>query len=164
MISSKVENALNEQIKKEFYSSYLYLSMAAHFESINLKGLANWMKIQANEETKHAMKIYNYTLERGGKVVFQRMDAPPSKWESPERVFSDAYKHEQKVTESIDRMVDLARSEKDNATGVFLQWFVNEQVEEEASTHEITQKLKMIGGNPPALIMLDAELAKRSPS
>ena len=164
MINSKVEGALNDQIRKEFYSSYLYLSMAARLESMNLKGFAHWMKIQANEETKHAMKIYEHLSERGGKIILQQIDAPPSDWKSAEEMFSEAYQHEQKVTESINKIVELARTEKDNATEVFLQWFVNEQVEEEASTYEITQKLQLIGDNAPVLLMLDAELGKRSSS
>jgi len=164
MIGSKVEKALNDQIQKEFYSSYVYLSMAAQFESMNLKGFAHWMQVQAGEETKHGMKIYRHVIERGGRVVLQPIDAPPPNWKSAKEMFTKAYEHEQKVTESINSMVELARKEKDNATEVFLQWFVNEQVEEEASTNEITQKLHVVGDNGPALMMLDAELHKRSSS
>ena len=164
MINSKVEGALNDQIRKEFYSSYLYLAMAAQFESMNLKGFSHWMQVQANEETKHGMKIYGHVNERGGRVTLQPIEAPPSNWKSAKEMFTDAYQHEQKVTESINNIVELARSEKDHATEVFLQWFVNEQVEEEASTNEITQKLKLIGDNAPALVMLDSELQKRSVS
>jgi len=164
MIDSKVEGALNDQIRKEFYSSYLYLSMAGQFESMNLKGFAHWMQVQANEETKHAMKIYGHVNERGGKVVLQQIDAPPSNWKSAKEMFTEAYQHEQKVTESINKIVELARTKKDNATEVFLQWFVNEQVEEEASANQIKQKLQLIGDNAPALVMLDAELGKRSTS
>ena len=169
MINSKVERALNDQLKKEFYSFYLYLSMAAHFESMNLKGFAHWMRIQANEETKHAMKIYEHINQRGGRVVLQQIDAPPSSWKSAKEMFAEAYQHEQKITESINKIIGLSRAEKDNASEVFLQWFVNEQVEEEASTNEIAQKLQMIGdtASHPAslshfLFMLDAELGKRS--
>lgn len=164
MINSKVESALNDQIRKEFYSSYLYLSMAAYFASQNLKGFAKWMQVQAGEETKHGMKIYGHLNERGGKITLQQIDAPPSHWKSAKEIFTEAYQHEQKVTESINKLVELARTEKDNATEVFLQWFVNEQVEEEASASEIAQKLQMIGDNAPALVMLDAELGKRSPA
>jgi ferritin len=162
MISSKVEGALNDQIRKEFYSSYLYLSMGAQFESMNLKGFAHWMQVQASEETKHGMKIYGHVNERGGKVLLQPIEAPPSKWKSAKEMFTEAYHHEQKVTESINKIVELARKEKDNATEVFLQWFVNEQVEEEASTNEIAQKLQLIGDDAPAIVMLDSELHKRS--
>lgn len=164
MINSIVEDALNDQIQKEFYSSYLYLSMAARFESMNLKGFAHWMQVQANEETKHAMKIYQHLNERGGKVILQRIDAPKSSWKSTKEAFVEAYEHELKVTESINKIIELARTKKDNATEVFLQWFVNEQVEEEASTNAITKKLQLIGDNAPALVMLDAELGKRATS
>jgi ferritin len=163
MISKKVEAALNDQIRKEIYSSYLYLSMAAQFASMNLNGFAHWMKIQTAEETKHAMKIYEHVNSRNGRVILQQIDAPPSEWRSAKEMFNDAYQHEQKVTESINKIVELARAEKDNATEVFLQWFVNEQVEEEASANEILQKLQLAGDNPAAIIMLDAELGKRSP-
>ena len=164
MIDSKVEKALNDQIQKEFYSSYVYLSMAAQFESMNLKGFAHWMQVQVGEETKHGMKIYGHVVERGGRVILQPIDAPPSNWKSAKEMFTKAYQHEQKVTESINGIVELARKEKDNATEVFLQWFVNEQVEEEASTNEIIQKLHLMGETAPALVMLDAELLKRSSS
>ena len=162
MINSKVEAALNDQIRKEFYSSYLYLGMAARFNSLNLKGFAKWMKVQAGEETKHGMKIYDFVEERGGKVVLQQINAPPSNPKSPREMFEEASQHEHMVTESIDKLIEVARGEKDNATEVFLQWFVNEQVEEEASTNEISQKLQLIGDSAPTLLMLDAELGKRA--
>jgi ferritin len=164
MINQKVERALNAQMNKEFYSSYLYLSMAAHFESLNLKGLGHWMRIQSQEEYGHAMKFFGHLIEREGKVTLPNIDSPPFKWESPERVFRDAYEHEKKVTKSIHDLLELAKAEKDHAAELFLQWFVKEQVEEEASANEITQKLHMIGGNGAALLMLDSELGKRSPS
>jgi ferritin len=162
MINSKVESALNDQLRKELYSFYLYLSMAAHFESMNLKGFAHWMKIQGNEEMKHAMKIFEHITQRGGKVILLQIDAPPSSWKSAKEIFAEAHQHEQKVTESINKIVELSKAEKDNASEVFLQWFVNEQVEEEASTYEIAQKLQMIGDAAPTLFMLDAELGKRT--
>lgn len=162
MIGHKVEGALNDQIRKEFYSSYLYLSMAAQFESMNLKGFAHWMQVQAAEETKHGMKIYGHMNERSGRVILQPIDAPPSKWKSAKEMFTQAYHHEQQVTASINKIVELARSEKDNATEAFLQWFVTEQVEEEASTNEIMQKLQVLGDNAPALLMMDAEMHKRA--
>ena len=161
MISKKVEIALNDQIRKEIYSSYLYLSMAAQFASMNLNGFAHWMKIQAGEETKHGMKIYEHLNERGGRVILQQIDAPPPTWKSAKEMFQDAYQHEQKVTKSINKIVELARAEKDNATEIFLQWFVSEQVEEEASANEILQKLQLAGENPVTLLMFDAELGKR---
>ena len=162
MISQKIADALNDQIRKEVYSSYLYLSMAAQFASMNLNGFAHWMKIQTGEETKHAMKIYDHLNQRNGRVILQQIDAPPSSWKSAKEMFQDAYQHEQKVTESINKIVELARAEKDYATEAFLQWFVNEQVEEEASTNEILQKLQLMGDNPVALLVLDSELSKRS--
>ena len=162
MIGKKVEDALNDQIRKEIYSSYVYLSMAAQFASMNLNGFAHWMKIQTGEETKHAMKIYDHLNQRNGRVILQQIDAPPSSWKSAKEMFQDAYQHEQKVTESINKIVELARAEKDYATDAFLQWFVNEQVEEETSTNEILQKLQVMGDNPAALLMLDSELSKRS--
>ena len=162
MISQKIGDALNDQIRKEVYSSYLYLSMAAQFASMNLNGFAHWMKIQTGEETKHAMKIYDHLNQRNGRVILQQIDAPPSSWKSAKEMFQDAYQHEQKVTESINKIVELARAEKDYATEAFLQWFVNEQVEEEASTNEILQKLQLMGDNPVALLVLDSELSKRS--
>jgi ferritin len=129
---------------------------------MNLKGFAKWMKIQAGEETKHGMKIYEFLEGRGGRVILQQINAPPSNQNSAREIFEAASQHEHMVTESIDKIVELARAEKDNATEVFLQWFVTEQVEEEASTGEISQKLQLIGDNAPALLMLDAELGKRS--
>jgi ferritin len=161
MISQKIGDALNDQIRKEVYSSYLYLSMAAQFASMNLNGFAHWMKIQTGEETKHAMKIYDHLNERNGRVILQQIDAPPSSWKSAKEMFQDAYQHEQKVTESINKIVELARAEKDYATDALLQWFVNEQVEEEASTNEILQKLQLMGDSPVALLVLDSELSKR---
>jgi ferritin len=164
MIKQKIESALNAQMNKEFYSSYLYLSMAAHFELLNLRGLGHWMRIQSQEEYGHAMKFFGHLIEREGKVTLQHIEAPPSKWESPEKVFKDAYGHEQKITKSINELVELAKAEKDHPAELFLQWFVKEQVEEEASANEITQKLHMIGGDGAALLMLDSELGKRSSS
>jgi ferritin len=161
MIGQKVEGALNEQMKKEVYSSYLYLAMASHFESVNLRGLARWMRVQSQEEYGHGMKLFDYLVERGGKVVLQQIDAPQMKWDSPRKVFEDAYQHEQKVTRSIGDLVELSKAENDHATQVFLQWFVNEQVEEEATASEIVQKLQLIGNEGAALFMLDGELGKR---
>ena len=163
MIKQKVEAALNEQMKKEFYSSYLYLSMAAHFESLNFNGFAHWMRIQSQEEYGHAVKIFQHLTERSGKVVLQQIDPPPSRWDSPKRVFEDAYQHEQKVTQSISDLVELSKAEKDHPTEICLQWFVKEQVEEEAAAQEIVQKLQLIGDEGGALFILDSELGKRMP-
>lgn len=163
MIKQKVEKALNNQINKEFYSYYLYLSMAAHFESNNLKGFGHWLRIQAKEEVEHAMKLYDYLISRGGRIVLQPIDAPPTDWKSHKAVFEDAYQHEQKVTGLITKLVELAKSEKDHSTEVFLHWFVKEQVEEEAVSHEVLQKLQVVGNEGAFLFMLDSELGKRPP-
>jgi ferritin len=162
LIKATVQKAINDQTRKEFYSYYLYLSMAAYFESINLRGFAHWMRVQAKEEQEHAMKFFEYIIERQGEVVLEAIDAPTAKWKSPVDVFEDAYNHERMVTESIHKIVDLAESEKDHATSVFLQWFVKEQVEEEGSANDILQKLKLIGSENSAVLVLDVELGKRA--
>ena len=161
MISKKVQDALNRQCNREMYSAYLYLSMSAYFQSLNLKGFANWMRVQTQEEMVHAMKFYDHINERNGRVTLQPVDGPPTEWASPLAVFEAAYKHEQNVTGLINDLVSLAVSEKDNATNIFLQWFVTEQVEEEASADEIVQQLKLIGDDANGLFMLDRELAQR---
>jgi len=152
---------LNKQVNAELYSSYLYLSMAAYFESINLKGFANWMKIQAQEEVTHAMKFFDYINERGGRVTLDTIKKPPAEWKSPLDVFENTYKHEVNVTKMINSLVDLAIKEKDHATYNMLQWFVAEQVEEEASADAIRQQLKFIGKDGRGLLMLDRELSRR---
>jgi len=161
MIKKKMQEALNKQLNAEYYSSYLYLSMAAYFESMNLKGFANWMRIQTQEEMVHVMKFYDYLIERGGKVTLSPIEGPPIKWSSPLAAFENAYQHEQKVTGLINDLVNLAIAEQDHATNNFLQWFVSEQVEEEASADEVVQKLKLIGKDSGGLFMLDRELAQR---
>lgn len=160
-IKKKIQDALNKQINRELYSDYLYLAMSAYFEAKNLKGFAHWMRIQAKEEEKHAMKLYYYVFERAGTVKLGAIEAPPFNWKSPLEAFKETYKHEQKVTEMIHNLVDLARVEKDHATETFLQWYVTEQVEEEASTNGIAQKLTLIDDSKSGLFMLDSELAKR---
>jgi ferritin len=161
MISRQIQDAFNNQLNAELYSAYLYLSMSAYFESMNLKGFANWMRCQAQEEMVHAMKFYSFLNDRGGRVVLSAIDSPPVKWDSPLAAFEDAYRHEQKVTGLINNLVDLAMQEKDHSAGAFLQWFVTEQVEEEASADAVVQKLKLAGGQGAALFMIDAELATR---
>jgi ferritin len=161
MISKKMEDALNSQVNAELYSAYLYLSMAAWFESQNLMGFAHWLKVQTQEEMVHGLKFFNFINDRGGKVKLAAIKAPEVKWESPLHAFEFTYKHEQKVTGLINNLVDIATTEKDRAAQVFLDWFVNEQVEEEKSSSEIAQKLKMIGDNSSALYMLNQELAAR---
>ncbi len=161
MVSEKMVEALNKQLNAELYSAYLYLSMSAYFDSKNLKGFASWMKIQAEEEYAHAMRFYDYISDRGGRVKLFAIDQPPSDWDSPLDAFKAVYDHEVKVTGLIHQLVDLALSEKDYSTYNMLQWFVSEQVEEEASADDIVQKLKMAGNDGPALMMIDKELALR---
>lgn len=161
MLSEKMQEALNTQINKEIYSAYLYLSMAAYCESINLKGLSNWMTIQVQEELSHAQKFFNYLPERGGKVNLQPIDGPETEWDSPLAVFKHVYEHEQMVTGLINGLVKLAREEEDYATESFLKWFVDEQVEEESSASEVVEKLKLAGDRGSGLFMLDRELGTR---
>ena len=161
MLKEKIDKALTKHLNAEIYSSYLYLSMAAYFESINLKGFANWMRVQTQEELVHAMKFYDFIIERGGKVVLTSIEGPRTEWSSPLAVFEHAYEHEQKVTGLINTLVDLSIAEQDHATNNFLQWFVAEQVEEEASADEVVQKIKLMGDASGGLFMLDSELAHR---
>jgi ferritin len=161
MLKNTIQDALNAQMNAEIYSAYLYLSMSAYFESLNLKGFANWMRVQAQEEMMHAMKFYGYIAERGGRVKTAAIEAPPTDWDSPLAVFTHTLKHEQKVTALIHGLVDLAAGEKDHATANFLQWFVGEQVEEEASADGIVQQVKLAGESPHGLLMLDKEYGQR---
>jgi len=161
MISKKMVKALNEQVNAELYSAYLYLSMEAYFKSLNLNGFANWMMVQTQEEASHAMKIYEFINERGGRIILKAIDDPETEWDSPLAVFKAVYEHEQKVTGLINNLVNLAIEEKDHATNTFLQWFVNEQVEEESSADDMVQQLKMMEQAPGGLFMLDRELAQR---
>jgi ferritin len=161
MLDEKMQAALNGQLNAELYSSYLYLSMSAYFQSISLPGFANWMRIQAQEELVHAMKFYDFINERGGRVQLKPVEGPPMDWSSPLDVFENTYKHEQKVTGLINDLVNLAVKEGDHATNIFLQWFVTEQVEEEASADEVVQKLKLMGDAKGGLFMLDREMGQR---
>ncbi|MHC4436260.1 MAG: ferritin [Planctomycetota bacterium] len=161
MISKKMEKALNEQVNAELFSAYLYLSMEAYFKSLNLNGFANWMRVQTQEEVSHAMKIYGFIDERGGRITLKAIEGPQTQWDSPLEVFKAVYEHEQKVTSLINDLVNLAIEEKDHATNTFLQWFVNEQVEEEASADQVVQQLKMMEKAPGGMFMLDRELAQR---
>lgn len=160
-MTQKMEKALNEQINAEMYSAYLYLSMAAYFEQKNLKGFANWMHVQFKEEWAHAMRFFKFIIERGGKVELMPIEKPKSDWKDVIEVFEDTLKHEQHVTNRIHNLLSMAIEEKDFPAQNMLQWFVAEQVEEEASATEILEKLKMFDGKGPALFMMDAEMAKR---
>jgi ferritin len=162
MLSKKMEKALNGQINAEMYSSYLYLAMSAYFESIGLGGFSRWMQAQAQEELIHAMKFYHFVNERGGRVMLEAIEAPTSKWKSPLAVFQATYAHEQKVTGLINGLADLAVKEKDHATNSFLQWFVTEQVEEEATAGDIVNKLKLVSDAPGGLFLIDRELGARA--
>jgi ferritin len=157
-----MQEALNKHANAEFYSSYLYLSMSAYLQSLNLAGFAHWMRVQAQEELAHAMKFYDHVIERGGRVTLQAVEAPQHQWDSPLAAFEDAYRHEQKVTSLINQLVDEAVQTKDHATNGFLQWFVSEQVEEEASVDAIVQKLKLVGDSPGGLFMIDHRLGERA--
>ncbi|MHC4482189.1 MAG: ferritin [Planctomycetota bacterium] len=161
MTGKKMEEALNGQLNAELYSAYLYLSMAAYFESSDLSGFANWMRVQNQEEQFHAMKFYDYILERGGRVILRSIEAPPSDWASPLAVFEATLKHERKVTGLINDLVYLAREEKENASEIFLQWFVNEQVEEEDNVSTVLGQLKLTKDSPQALYMMDKEMGQR---
>ena len=160
-MTERMEEALNKQLNAELYSAYMYFSMTAWFEAMNLDGFASWMKAQALEEVEHAMKFYNFINERGGRVRLMPIEGPPTDWDSPVDVFEAAYKHEQYVTSLINDLVNLALEEKDHATQIFLQWFVTEQVEEEASFSSILEKLRMVGESPGPLFMMDRELGQR---
>src|SRR3712207_319278 len=161
MLGKTIQDAMNEQIKNEFYSAYQYLSMAAYCESINLPGFAHWMRAQSQEETEHAMKFYDYILDRGGRVVLQAMDQPVVEFGSPLEVFERALDHERKVTGMINDLYGLALRENDYASQTFLQWFVTEQVEEEKNAGDVVETLKMIGDKSEALFLLDRELGQR---
>lgn len=162
MVTEKIQKALNDQLNAELYSWYLYLSMAAHFEHINFNGFSRWMKIQANEEMSHAMKIYEYLNQVNAKVILNQIPAAAKDWSSPLDVFQNVYDHEIEVTDSINNLVNLAISEKDHATNNFLIWFVNEQVEEVATADRILGRVKFIGENHNGLFFLDHELGKRA--
>jgi ferritin len=161
MLSEKMTKALNEQINKEMYSAYLYLSMSAHCTNAGLDGFANWFMVQYQEENSHAMKIYNYLNEQGAQVVLEAIAKPPSEFGTPLEMFEATLKHEQFVTKSIYGLVDLANQEKDYATQIFLHWFVTEQVEEEGNDNEIIAKLKLVGNSGNGLFMVDRDLGSR---
>ena len=161
MLSQALEKAINDQIKNELDSAYVYLSMSAYLESIHLSGAARWMRLQSREEASHAMKLFDYVLERGGRVALQAIEQPPQKFKSPLDVFEQALEHERKVTGMIHGLYDLASKERDYATQVMLQWFIEEQVEEEKSAGDVVEQLTMVKDEPAALFMLDKQLGER---
>ena len=162
MISKKIQKAINDQINAEPHSAYLYFSMVSYFKSLNLDGFAQWMTVQAQEEIAHAMKFFNFVLDRGAKALLGPIAGPDTEWDSPLAAFEAAYKHEQYITKRIDDLMQLARQENDTASEIMLQWFVTEQVEEEANADGIVQKLKMMAGAPGGVFMLDRELGARA--
>jgi ferritin len=162
MLSKKTVESLNEQINKELYSAYLYLSMGAYAAHAGLNGVANWFTVQTKEEMAHAEKFYNYVNQQGGRVVLKAIDEPPKQFSSAQDLFGKTLEHEKKVTGLINGLADLARKEKDHATEAFLQWFVTEQVEEEANANELLQKMKLIGKDGNGLLMIDSQLATRT--
>lgn len=162
MLSEKMEKALNDQINAEIFSSYLYLSMAAYFESQNWMGFAAWMKIQSQEEYGHAMKFFKYVNDVEGKVTLEAIEKPKNDWKSPIAAFEEAQKHELYITDRINKLVALANQEKDYAAGLFLNYFVTEQVEEVAAVNQIIHKFKLIGDNKSSLFFLDRELGMRA--
>lgn len=161
MLSKAVQDAINEQIKNELYSAYLYLSMSAHFEANNLPGFARWMRLQAQEEQEHALKFFDYMHDRGGVVRLQAIDQPPAEWKSSLALFQQVLEHEQLVTGMIHRLYELAAKENDYAAEIMLQWFITEQVEEEKNAAQIIDTLKLIDAHGTAVLMLDKQLGKR---
>jgi len=160
-INKKIEDAINKQINAELYSAYLYLGMSSRCTETNLKGMANWLYVQAQEEMTHAIKFYRFVLDRGGHPVMTGIEGVRTDWKSPLEMFAAAYEHEKLVTGLINNIVDIALAERDHATASMLNWFVDEQVEEEANASEITEKLKLIGESKDGLLMLDKELSLR---
>jgi ferritin len=161
MLSKTMEEALNRQVNREFYSAFLYLAMSSYFASENLTGFAHWMRVQSREEQAHAFKIFDYIIDRGGKVSLATLEAPKAKWSSAGKVFEETYAHEQKVTGMINALVELAMTERDHASFEMLQWFVKEQVEEEKQAYEILAQIRMVGDTPGHLIYIDRHIGKR---
>lgn len=161
MINEKIQQAMNEQIKHEFDSAYLYLSMSAWFTSQGFDGMATWMRVQAKEEQEHAMKFFDHIHERGGRVDLLALSKPKTEWSSPQNAFEEAYKHEQFITGKIHSLVKISNETQDFASTTMLNWFVDEQVEEEANASKIAQTLGRIGTSGSGLVMLDRQLGKR---
>ena len=162
MLSKEVQDALNNQIKNEYFASYTYLSMAAHCESINLRGFAKWLRKQSSEEHEHAMKLFDYVIDRDAQIVLQAIEKPQTKYKSLTDMFQQVLDHEREVTGMINKLYEKAINENDHATAVELHWFIREQVEEEKNAAEIVANLKLIDERGTAVLMLDHRLAKRS--
>jgi ferritin len=161
MLNPKIQDAFNRQINAELHSAYLYLSMAAHFEARSLPGMANWMRVQAQEEAGHAMRFFDFINQWDGRVTLTQIDAPKTEWGSALEVFQDAYQHEQKVTGMINELSDLAAGVHNHAAHNFLEWFVAEQIEEENSVQTIVDQLKLVGDDGVGQFMLDTQLGQR---
>ena len=161
-MSTALQRAMNDQIQKEFYAHYLYLAMSAWFDERNFEGFANWMRIQADEERTHAMRIFDFVLDRGGKVRLEGIPEPGAKWKSALEVFDDARKHELMVSGSINDLYARATAEKDYATQVMLQWFITEQVEEEKTSTALAERLRLVGDSATGLLILDRQLGERT--
>ena len=162
-MNKRVEEAFNEQINEELFSSYVYLAMAAHFETRNLEGFTSWMKLQAQEELQHAMRLFDHINRRGGRVVLKAIGEPPLDFGSPVEVFEKALAHEEHISACIHRLYGIAVEEKDYPAQMELQWFIDEQVEEEENAGRVVDLLKMAGDSQSALLMLDREMAQRTP-
>jgi ferritin len=163
MLSQSLQDALNEQIKNEFYSAHIYLSMSSWFDAQSLPGFGKWMRVQYQEELTHGLKIFDFINDRDGRALVYGFETPPSEWKSPLDVFENSYAHEQKVTAMINNLYKLAVQENDYPTIVLLQWFINEQVEEEKNAKLIVDQLRMAGDNVTALLLLDREMGARTP-
>ena len=162
MFSKAVQDSMNDQIKNELYSAYIYLSMSAHFEAANLLGFAHWMRLQSEEEVEHAMKFFDFINDRNGRVELRAIEQPPVEWGTPLEIFETALNHERKVTGMINNIYDIAQNEKDYPSQIMLQWFIAEQVEEEKSAAGIVETLKVVGDSDTAILILDRQLAQRS--
>ncbi len=162
MIPKKIEDAFSEQVKFELESAYIYLAMAAYFDAEGFEGMGRWMRAQVQEEVTHAMRFYKHIVERGGRARLHALAMPAQDWQSPLGAFQAAYEHEQFITAKIDGLVKLAQAEGDHASRTLLQWFVDEQVEEEASTSKVVQDLKLVGSDGRGILMLDRELGQRT--
>ncbi len=161
MLSQAMQDAINEQIKNEFYSAYLYLSMSAYFQEKNLPGFAAWLRVQFQEEQTHALKLYEHVLDRNGHVDLKALPQPPVEWKTDLEAFQFVLEHEQHVTALIHKLYETDLSEKDYAAQTMLQWFINEQVEEEKNATEIVEQLKLVEARASAVLMLDHRLGKR---
>ena len=164
MISDKMLEALNTQINEEWYSAYLYMSMSAYASDQGLSGVPNWFRVQYGEEMTHAMKFYDYIIEQGGRVRLKAIQEPDHEFESVEAIFSGALDHERHITGCINELVSLAIEEKDYATHTFLQWFVTEQVEEEAHASDVLSRIRLVGQDGRGLLLIDNQLAQRAPA